>query len=344
MRKSRRKNNYHRAIRHHHHISFLKFIFSLVGLAMLLVAARIVYTTVKETFILGTYIAKGGDDTSGSGSSGSDSSGSGGENSSGSSRDESQSSNGSGGSSGSGSDNLDSERETIEPTDVKTRSSTGVRTFSKTTTDKQETEVRLSESERIRVRTKDDRTRIDLTSGGVKVRFELRDDRTIIKAEKEDGEEVELEDEAFEEIEDRLAEDDIEIEATESNKFLFRNGTVNTLSDFPISINLATNALFINTPSGQKQVAVLPEQAIQNLLSNNIVDRIAIINPVQEAEVELVEKENQPVLKVEGFSDKKLLGFVPLAFHKLAILSAETGKVIEIEESLIDRILEIASI
>ena len=81
----------------------------------------------------------------------------------------------------------------------------GVETKTESNGNEERTEVRLSETERIRTRIKDGRTRIDITSGGIKTRLEVRDDRVVIKAEQEDGTEVELEDDALLKIDDRLA-------------------------------------------------------------------------------------------------------------------------------------------
>jgi hypothetical protein len=182
--------------------------------------------------VLGLFLSKGGDDSGGesSGSSGSGSSGSGssgsseseksgpsgssgsGSSDSGSSENESGTSGSTGGTSGS-SGSSDS---SVTPTRTRVvNPTTGIRTEQEIKQDEQRTEVRLSETERIRTRTKDGRTRIDITQGGIKTRFEIRDDRVVIKAEQEDGTEVELADDAIFKIEERLATNQIKIVLTD---------------------------------------------------------------------------------------------------------------------------------
>jgi len=75
---------------------------------------------------------------------------------------------------------------------------------------KSESEFEFSDGEKIKTKVEDDgRSRIDIYSGGIKVRYELKDGRVIIKAETEDGEEVE--DEEIFKIVDRLDKDDIKV-------------------------------------------------------------------------------------------------------------------------------------
>ncbi|MBI4067625.1 hypothetical protein HY407_04530 [Candidatus Gottesmanbacteria bacterium] len=349
MKKSKHhKVSHRRQIRHYQHINFLKFVFSLVGLSMLLVITKVGYLSLENSPILGTYIVKGGDDSSGSGSSG----GSDQESNSGSS-DDSDSNSGSDGTSGSGSNNSGSGNGGIEPTKVETRTSSGVRTTIEIKDDEEREEIRLSETERIRVRTKDDRTRIDITSNGVKVRLEYRDDRVIVKAEQEDGTEVELEDETLLKIDDRLAQSQIKVATGGANKLLIARGTTGALTDFPLSIDLATNTLIVNTPAGQKEVAILPDQAVQNILAAGVISRLGgqtIVNEVLNSNltsvsdvIKLGESNGIPVYEIQGISDQKLLGFIPIPINKTTIVSAETGEILETEQPLIDRILDLVA-
>jgi len=328
--------------------------------------------------VLGLLLAKGDDDSggsSGSGSSGSDnSSGSSGSGSSGSgSSDSSESRSGSGssnsGSSGSGSSgNSESTSEesraggasgssggsNIVPTRTRIiNPTTGIRTETETKQDEERTEIRLGEEERIRTRTKDGRTRIDITSGGVKTRFEIRDDRVVIKAEQEDGTEVELEDNAIFKIEERLATNQIKIATDEANRFIIQRGDAGAVSQFPLSIDLATNTLIVNTPSGQKTVTVLPDQAVQNLLVANIVSRLggsAVVNSFRTGEtstlaqvITLGEQNGVPIYEINGISDQKLLGFIPVTIEKTVDVSAETGAIVSTQVSFVSQVLDILS-
>ena len=312
------------------HSSFtsLPYVAIILGAVGLLFVGKMVVSSFEKNTILGTntrYLAKGGDDSSGSSNSGSDSSGSSGSKDSGS--ESSGSDNSRSGSSGS-----DSSSSTPQPTRTETK------------TDETRTEVRLSEGERIKTRTKDGRTRIDITSGGVKTRLEIKDDRVVIKAEQENGTEIELADDTILKIDERLKESGIKVATAGAEKFVIQRGITGAVTNFPLSIDLATNTLTVNTLTGQKAVAVLPDQAVQNLIAANVVNRLggqAIANVTSVSQViSLGEQNGVPVYEINGISDQRLLGFIPIAIEKTVKVSAETGIVVSTQQSLINRVLD----
>src|SRR3989344_781560 len=318
--------------------------------------------------VLGLLLAKGDNDSGGSSGSGS---GSGSSESGSSDSSESRSDSGSSNSESSGSESSGSSESTsgtggasgssgssgvsnIVPTRTRfINPTTGIRTETEVKQDEERTEVRLSEGERIRTRTKDGRTRIDITSGGVKTRLEIRDGRFIIKAEQGDGTEVELEDDALFKIEERLATNQIKIATDEANRFVIQRGNAGAVSQFPLSIDLATNTLIVNTPSGQKNVTVLPDQAVQNLLVANIVSRLggsAVVNSFRTGEtstlaqvITLGEQNGVPIYEINGISDQKLLGFIPVTIEKTVDVSAETGAIVSTQVSFVSQVLDLLS-
>lgn len=197
---------------------------------------------------------------------------------------------------------------------------TGVRTEIKTKQDETRTEVRLSETERIRTRTKDGETRVDITSGGVKTRLEASG---------------------------------IKVSTTSGEKFVVQKGTTGAVTEFPLSIDLATNTLSVNTPAGQKNVAVLPDQAVRNLLLANVINRLggqAIVEEAREGSlsnldqvITLGERNGVPVYEIQGISSQKLLGFIPISLNRTVEVSAETGNVVSMQESLLNRALDLIS-
>lgn len=351
--------------------SYRWFFLIATGMLVLVFVGEKVVSSLQSN-ILGTttYIAKGGNDSgsSGSGSSGSGSSRSSSSDNSGADSDDDDSNSGgsggdsSGSSSGlsgsSGSSNTTVTSQSTASTESKDDNDeqdgrTGVRTKTETKQNETRTEVRLSEEERIRTRTKDGRTRIDITSGGIKVRLEQRDDRVIIKAEQEDGTETELEDDTLLKIEERLGKDGIKVATAGADSFVIQRGAAGAVTNFPLSIDLATNTLTVNTPSGTKSVAVLPDQAVQNLIAAKVVSRIggeAIVNEAQNNNlssisqlVMLGERAGVPIYEINGIADEKLLGFIPVEIQKNVVVSVDTGEVVEINKSFVPTILDVFS-
>lgn len=292
--------------------------------------------------VKGTLIAHedSDDDSDSSGSSGRGSSGSG---SSGSSKSDDDKSS----SSGSGSSGSTSNQTTLPE---------GVRFETKTSAEKQKTEIRFSEEERIKTKVEKDKARIEVRSGGVKVRYELKDGQLVVKVENEAGEELELEDEEIEQIEDEVEEeledDGIKI-ASAAGKLAVVKNKFAASTNFPLSINPDTNELIVTTPAGQKVVTILPDQAVQNMLATNVISRLgtqaivdaALQNQVASASaiIALGVRNNVPIYEIPGIRDFRLLGFIPVSAPVTAVVSAETGKLVTAEQPLLTRIVDLLS-
>lgn len=239
---------------------------------------------------------------------------------------------------------------------TKTVTPEGVRVETKDKEDKQKTEIRFGEGEKIKTRVEEGRARIDVYSGGVKVRYEFRDGQLAVKVENEEGEELELEPEEIEEIEDdieeELEDDGIKI-ATAGGKLAVIKNRFGASTNFPLSINPATNELIVTTSAGQKTVTILPDQAVQNMLAANVISRLgaraivdaALQNQVASASaiVELGVRNNIPVYEIPGIRDFRLLGFIPVSAPVTAVVSAETGGLLATEQSLFTRIIDFLS-
>lgn len=283
----------------------------------------------SETGVKGVLIAKGGDDGGGSSNSGS------GSISSDDSEDDSSGSS------------------TPEPTSTSTASTStapSVRVKTEQSKDKQKTEVKFSETEKIKTRIEEDKTRIDVYSGGVKVRYEIRDGRVIIKAETEEGQDV-PEQELFK-IEDKLSTDGIKI-ATSDGKLLFARNNVGAVSSFPFQIDLNTNHLIASTAAGTKILTVLPDQAVQNIITANVISRLIPQDIARQAAlgeltgvkdvITLGERAGAPVYEIIGLKDQKLLGFIPVTTQTTVFVSAQTGEVVAQEQSLLTNIIDLLS-
>jgi len=243
-------------------------------------------------------------------------------------------------------DSIDEDEDEIDEVEIGDEDESGIRVK----TEPEKTEIKISESERIRARTKDGRTRIDITSGGVKTRLEYRDDRVIVKAEIEDGTENELEDDTIFKIDDRLEASGIKIATNGAEGFIIHRGNAGAVTEFPLSIDLATNTLSVNTPAGEKQVDVLPDQAIENLLTANVINNLVKTQALNASEIEnidqivtLGENQGELVYQIQGISNQKLLGFIPVVIERTVTVSAEDGGVVQAQEPLLDRILDVIS-
>jgi len=218
------------------------------------------------------------------------------------------------------------------------------------------TEVRLPNGVRLKTRVEDDRTRTDVYQGGTKVRFERVGDRFRIKVEDETGGETEVGEDDILTIDERADRGRIKIRTFNTtgdqarNRAIIERLSTQALTDLPIAIDLATNELTVTTPAGEKTVNVLPDQAVQNMLAANVIDKIggqSLIDLVRsggietlDQVIELAERDGVPVYEIEGVKNHRLLGLFAVTTDITATVSAETGEILEEKQSLSDNILD----
>ncbi len=304
--------------------------------------------------VAGVYLAKEGD----SGSSGDSSGGSSGDSgshdsggSSGGSSGSSGSSAGSGGSSGSGSSGSSSGGSGSTQTATTKLESKSKSNEIKKEIEKREVETKeVKDSQRVEVKTTPEKIKSEIRQGNLRVKFEIENGKVKIETKVKEAEnenetelENEAENEAVKEVEAELEKAEIKI-ATAPGQIALVNKRVGALSNFPLSVNPTTRELTVTTPAGSKVVAVLPQEAIDNMLAAHIMDDVVSekVNNSLANVPELVKLEiKNGVLsyQVKGTKTHKLLGFIPIKTGVEAFISAENGQVVETSQSLLGRIL-----
>ena len=203
-------------------------------------------------------------------------------------------------------------------------------------TEKNKTEIRFGEGERIRTRIDGNKTRIDVISGGIKVRYEKEEGKVVIKAETEEGDVVSEED--LFKITQELEKEGIKIE-TNNDEIVIASNNVGAVSEFPVQIDLNTNELMVTTPQGNETLAVLPDQAVQNLISVGIISRLGL----ESSPIALGDANGDLTYEILGLKDFKLLGFIPISMPATVTVSAQDGQVLSQEKSLATSIIDLLS-
>lgn len=220
--------------------------------------------------------------------------------------------------------------------------------------EKTKIEVRTGEG-RFETKVEEGKEETKIRTGGLRIEIKREGDLVVTKIKNEQDEEVELEDdekeELLEDLEEELEEDDIFIATEEAQPgFIQRGHRVRT--NFPLSVNAATGELIVSTPAGEKVVAILPEVAIQNMIRAGILTRV--IEPpapvegtasasVAGAGIELTQVNNQPVFVISGVRSQRFLGLVPVDIRVRAVVSVENGQLVDLQQGLLPRILDLVS-
>lgn len=161
---------------------------------------------------------------------------------------------------------------------------------------------------------------------------------------------AETEDEVI--IEPRADTEQVKIRALQ-NKAIIERLNVQALTDLPIAVDINTNVLTVTTPQGEKRVTVLPDEAIKNILAANVIDSIGTANLVEQVRtgnietlgqvIELGLKSDVPTYAIQGIKNHKLFGFFPITTQVQVEVSAETGEVVDTNQSFLDTVVDVFS-
>ncbi len=168
---------------------------------------------------------------------------------------------------------------------------------------------------------------INRDNNKLKLEIKTKDDKLI----ESDQDEFKIEDENGDEL--------VKISSGEAeNEFKIERNQIEVRTNFPLSVNLNTKELIVNTPAGQKIVTILPDHAATIISSLGILD-----NPQVETEIEIQTEGNQLVYKIRGKKRERFLGFLNVDLNKEVVVSAETGSLLKTNEPLLTQVIDFLS-
>jgi len=221
----------------------------------------------------------------------------------------------------------------------------------------QETEIETVDGQKIKTKTEDDgTTKIEIENGTVKLKYSIVNGQVVLNVENEDGEEVEIEDDELEEleneVENELEDDGIRLVSTTNNQLALTQNQIAALTNLPLSINAETKELIIITPTGQRVVTVLPDEAVQNLIAAGIINSIE--TPPEEITtqdqlgtltgvVEIETRDSEIVYKIKGNKTHLMLGIIPVTTPVTAFVSTDTGLTVAKQQSILTNVIDFLS-
>lgn len=188
---------------------------------------------------------------------------------------------------------------------------------------------------------------VSLQNNNSQLEIKNENGQVSVTAKDTNGNEVQLRTNSLEKINEALKNSDVQVGTSSANELTIRNGNVEAKTNFPLSINPTTNTLTVTTPAGVKDVAVLPQPAVQNLIQQGVISQVTTTttatNGAQLQQVTLGLLNNQPVFRVIGVDNKKLLGLLPVDINKTAYVSAQNGQVVQTNENFVSSLLDLLS-
>lgn len=182
------------------------------------------------------------------------------------------------------------------------------------------------------------------------IRLEIEKGKVVVKDKSESVMYKSGERQSLDEINKGLGEDGIKLRKTIRENFAIKSGSVEAETHFPLRIDTESNQLTVVTPNGEKKVAVLPDQAVENVLKKGLINSIETgVEGGASGEAEIAQKStlteinNELVFQIKGFSNKKFMGILPTSFAKTVYVSANNGEVVKTNETFLNRVLELLS-
>lgn len=201
------------------------------------------------------------------------------------------------------------------------------------------------ESSTLEVQTEGGKGQLNLQTPGLHVEIKREDNGALtLTAHQENGTEIQLHQDALEQINEALKDKDIEVATAEGSldALIIRKDGVSAQTSLPLSVDPTTHVLTVTTPAGSKIVAVLPDEAVQNILQTktltSITTQVSSTSGTTK-QATLTELNNDPVFAINGLLQRRLLGLFPINLPKTAFVSATNGQIVRVDQSLATQIL-----
>lgn len=211
---------------------------------------------------------------------------------------------------------------------------------------KQESEYETANGQKIKTKVEDDgKTKIELEQGGTKIKYVIENGKIVVKKEHE--QDTDLSNDETEEIENEF-EDTLENQgislASDTAKPTFMKNNIRAASNFPLSFNPETKALIVTTPAGEKTLAILPDQAVENMLKNNILSDISSESSgTQSAQAIVTTYDGTLSYEIDGEKTHRIFGILPVKTPVKVFVSAETGEPLAKRQTVLTSLIDFLS-
>lgn len=211
----------------------------------------------------------------------------------------------------------------------------------------QETEIKSANGTVVKTKVED--------NGAVKIegarqgfQFKLESENGNTQFHIEDAKGNELHESEQEQLENELESEGVEV-STEDGKLAITKHDVKALSELPLSVDTTRRQIMVTTPNGNTVAIILPDAAIQNLMKFGILTSVASgsgtlgTGTPSGSLLTLSSTNNIPTYLVPGFKDERLLGVVPVHVPVDAVVSAETGALMQQNQNFFSQLLDALS-
>ncbi len=210
------------------------------------------------------------------------------------------------------------------------------------TTQARETEVRTATGV-VKTKVEDNGAlKIEGVKTGYQFKLETQNGQTELQVEDANGKELHVADRN--ELENDLEDEGIEI-STEDGELAISADHVKAVSTLPLSVDATRKQILVVTPNGNTVSLLLPNVALQHLTNFGILtgSSPSAESTTPSAFTLTANANGIPVYTVPGYKEQRLLGFIPVKVPVSAVVSAETGAVMEENQNFFGTLLDAVS-
>lgn len=163
-----------------------------------------------------------------------------------------------------------------------------------------------------------------------RVRFDVEKQELVVKSESDDA------------SEDESAENKLRIRLDGNNFLLTRQG-VDALSKFPLTVDDASGAIFVQTPVGEVRLGVMPDTIVEKAKASDDIDDVSGVE-LESNNASVNTSDAAPLeFKLAGTKSAKLLGLFNLQIPSTVVYDAQTGSFLRSERAFVTRVLDLFS-
>lgn len=183
---------------------------------------------------------------------------------------------------------------------------------------------------------------IDVLSGDVALVYRNSNGKVFLVAEDNEGRVLKINEGEMRRVEvttdSKLKKTGISLGVTADGRFVIEKNGVSAVISYPASISLGSNSITVITPYGEKELKLLPDAAISEVLSVNSYKELS--GMVLDLDLKGVDLK----YKVEGLKQYKLFGYFPVEVRERTFISAESGEVIRSDQLPLTNLIKLLSV
>ena len=177
----------------------------------------------------------------------------------------------------------------------------------------------------------------------IKLKYLVKGDQVMLTAEDEKNMLISVNEDDLRRVESsvlsRLEKNGVVLSLANNNQLAVSKGGITAITDLPISVDVQSKSLVVTTTSGVKEVTVLPDKALKNIID------LGVVAEVNSGVVPKIEYSGGEVrYKFTGTKNYKMFGLIEVTVPITISVSANSGDEIPENQALITRVVRRLSI